>query len=135
MPHNKEPCQVSLPFEWGTVPQKRLATLYYKILCKKLGTKALINWGKVTKLINTTLGTHTEMQVSALLIAHMNYNPTVYPFDKWTVDNLPKTMYPIELFIKNYNVYIGYLIYDRHVEFDNLDKIKELVYKYVDTLA
>ena len=137
MTQTNDGCQIrepTLPLEWGSTTSKRLATFYYKMLCKRLGAKGIMNWGKVMKMLSVPVKTHTEIQIASLLMAHMNYNPTVYPFDKYVVENLPKRMYPIEMFISNYNIYISYLIYDKKIEFDDLDKLQDIVYKYAESL-
>lgn len=126
--------QPTLPLEWGGTSGKRLSTMYYKVLSKKMGAKALIPWAKCSKIFNTLTNTYTEIQVASLLMAHMNYSPTVYPFDGWLKDNLPKRMWDIGLFVKSINVYVTYLIYDKKIEFDDLDTLKDVVYKYVERL-
>lgn len=125
----------TLPIEWGTTPGKRLSTLYQKMLSQKIQSKAVIPWAMCSKIFKDLVGTHTEIQVASLLMAYMSYKPTIYPFDKWLVETPPKQMYPIGLFRKNYNVYIGYLIYDKKIEFDDVDTLKDVVYNFIERLT
>jgi len=129
-------CQVpdSLPFKWGTAPVKRLGVLYAKILRSKIGTEPTLAWGKMGKIFKALLTGATEIQVASLLIAHFNYNPTKNG-NEWLQKTLKENAYPIELFQKNINVYKSYLIFDRQVEYDDVDNLKGIVYKYISRLT
>ena len=87
--------------------------------------------GKIFKALLTGA---TEIQVASLLIAHFNYNPTKNG-NEWLQKTLKENAYPIELFQKNINVYKSYLIFDRQVEYDDVDNLKGIVYKYISRLT
>lgn len=132
--HNKEPCQV-LPLSMGDSPIKRLTQLYILCLTKKLGAKPVVSYAITGRIFKDLLKHYNEIQLAALLIAHFNYSPKYKPYNQWLIDNLKTRLYPIEIFRKEINTYIGYLIHDRGVDIDNLDEINGRVYAYLDTLT
>jgi hypothetical protein len=125
----------TLPKEYGSTPASRLTTLYRKMLKQRLHAEPVISYAKTNMIFKTLCKVHSELQVASLLLAYMTYKPTLYPFDKWLVENIPKRMYPIEMFRSNYNVLISYLIYDRKIEFDNVDTLQDVVYNYIERLT
>lgn len=123
--------QYQLPLEMGTTPVARLTNLYSRILQSKLGTRPIINYGMAGRIFKTILRQMNEVQAAAIVIAHCNYNSAK---DEWLSKQLKTRMYPLSMMLSNVNVFISYLIYERKVEFDDIDNLKEIVYKYIDRL-
>lgn len=121
----------TLPLDMGKTAVNRLTNLYVKIITKKLGTKPVISYPKTGSIIKTLLKSCSEIQASALIMAHCNFNSTK---NEWLSSQLKLKIYPIEMLLANVNIYISYLIFERNVEYDDVDNLKERVYKYIDTL-
>ena len=121
----------TLPLDMGKTAVNRLTNLYVKIITKKLGTKPVISYPKTGSIIKTLLKSCSEIQASALIMAHCNFNSTM---NEWLSSQLKLKIYPIEMLLANVNIYISYLIFERNVEYDDVDNLKERVYKYIDTL-
>jgi transcription initiation factor IIE alpha subunit len=124
--------QFTLPQNLGSVPTKRLSTLYAKILRFKMGSDPIINWGKLGRIFSTQLKTLPEHIIAVLLIAHFNYNPE--NGDKFLAKLLHERMYPIELFVTNINTYKTYLTQEKGIDFSDAEQLQEIISNYLQRL-
>lgn len=123
---------ITLPLEFGNTPVARLTKFYIRILAKKMGTSPTISYPKTGAIFKRLLKHTPEIQVAVLLMAHFNYNP--HKGDEFLAKRLKQQLYPIELFQQSINIYKTYLIYEKQIEYDDIDNLKEIVYNYIDKL-
>ena len=123
----------TLPLEFGKSPPLRLTNFYARILEKKIGTRPTINYGLAVKTFNSLLAEMEEIQVALIIMAHCNYSSR--KDDGWLEKQLKQRVWPLTFIINNCNVYKTYLIYEKMIEFDDLDTAKEVVSNYINRLT
>jgi hypothetical protein len=124
----------TLPMEFGKTPVARLTKFYIKILASKMGTTPVVTYAKLGAVFKRLLVHTPEIQLGVLLMAHFNYNPD-QKGSEFMAKVLRERLYPIELFASNINSYKTYLIFQKHVEIDDLDSLPDIINKYIDRLS
>lgn len=122
----------TLPLEFGKSPPLRLTNFYARVLERKMGTKPVISYGLATKVFNELLAQMEEIQVALIIMAYCNFNSRK---DEKLGEYLKTRAWPLTLIISNCNQLKTYLIYEKMIEFDDLDTAKETVFNYINRLT
>lgn len=123
-----EPTQDNnLPLTWGKTYILRLGKVY-KILWKsKYGTvPESINLPRFGKALKPLVAYLTEYQITALLLCHFNWYGASGTNDK-EYKFLSDAGFPIELVVKNQDIYVAYLTNVLQVRYTNLSDVKTYV--------
>lgn len=115
-----------LPIERGKTYINRVLSVYINLFHDKYGFNPTVSIGKFGKLLKELIKTHTEYQISAMMIIFFNW-AGMNGEDKLQRDRLVQATHNFGWFFSTVNNYEVYIRNVYELDFNNEDKVREFV--------